>query len=61
MSRKQIEKIATVLPHVLKNASSYLKDNFDKIGQETLSNATGTVGVLVRFLLKIALMLILRI
>ena len=49
MSRKQIEKIATVLPHVLKNASSYLKDNFDKTGQDTLSNATGTVGVLVRF------------
>lgn len=49
MSKKQIEKIATVLPHALKNASSYFKDNFDKVGQETLSNATGTVGVLIRF------------
>jgi len=49
MSKKQIEKIATVLPHALKNASSYLKDNFDKVGQETLSNATGTVSVLIRF------------
>ena len=49
MSKKQIEKIATVLPHALKNASSYVKDNFDNVGQETLSNATGTVGVLIRF------------
>jgi len=49
MSKKQIEKIATVLPHALKNASSYVKDNFDKVGQETLSNATGSVGVLIRF------------
>ncbi|HIP51361.1 MAG TPA: NACHT domain-containing protein [Campylobacterales bacterium] len=48
MSKKQIEKIATVLPHILKNASSYLKNNFDEKGQETLSNATGTVGVFVR-------------
>lgn len=49
MSKKQIEKIATVLPHALKNASSYVKDNFDKVGQETLLNTTGTVGVLIRF------------
>ena len=49
MSKKQIEKIATVLPHVLKNASAYIKNNFEEKGQETLSNATGTVGVLIRF------------
>jgi len=40
MSKKQIEKIATVLPHALKNASSYVKDNFDKVGQETFYNVT---------------------
>ncbi len=49
MKKKTIENITKVLPFALKNATGYFKDNFDKSGQDLLGNATGTVGILVRF------------
>jgi len=48
MSKKTIEKIIKILPETLKNINGYMKDNFDKSGQEALSNVTGTVGILVK-------------
>ncbi|MCH9739615.1 MAG: pentapeptide repeat-containing protein [Epsilonproteobacteria bacterium] len=48
MKKTTAEKIAKVLPNTLKNTAGYLKSNFDKSGQETLTNATGTVAVLVK-------------
>jgi len=48
MTKTTAEKIAKVLPDTLKNATGYLKSNFDKSGQETLTNATGTVSILVK-------------
>ncbi len=48
MSKKLITSITSALPNVLKNAVGYVKDNFDDAGQEALSNANGTVGVLIK-------------
>lgn len=42
MQKVTAEKIAKVLPDTLKNAAGYFKSNFDKSGQETLTNATGS-------------------
>ena len=49
MKKKTIEKITNNLPTIIKNVTSYLKDNFDKSAQDTLSNATGTLGILIKF------------
>lgn len=47
--RKDIaKKIVDVLPDSLKNIASYLKNNFDKSGQDALDNATGTIGILIK-------------
>ena len=48
MNKATIEKIIKILPVTLKNISGYLKDNFDKSGQDTLSNATGTIGIVIK-------------
>lgn len=48
MKKATAEKIVKVLPDTLKNAAGYFKSNFDKSGQETLTNATGSVAVLVK-------------
>ena len=48
MSKKLIKNIVSALPNALKNAVNYVKDNFDESGQEALSNANGTVGVLIK-------------
>ena len=49
VKKKTIENIAKNLPFALKNATGYFKDNFEKSGQDMLTNSTGTVSVLVRF------------
>lgn len=48
MRKDVAKKIVDVLPDSLKNIASYLKNNFDKSGQDTLDNATGTVGILIK-------------
>lgn len=49
MKKETAQKVITVLPKSLKNISGYFKDNFDKSGQDILSNATGTVGIFIQF------------
>lgn len=48
MSKKTIDKIIKVLPESLKNITGYIKDNFDKSGQDALSSASGTAGILIK-------------
>jgi len=48
MSRKISDNIAKALPSFLKNATQYLKNNFDENGAEILENANGTTGVLIK-------------
>lgn len=48
MRKDVAKKIVDVLPDSIKNIASYLKNNFDKSGQDTLDNATGTVGILIK-------------
>lgn len=48
MRKDVTKKIVDVLPDSLKNIASYLKNNFDKSGQDTLDNATGTIGILIK-------------
>ncbi|AHJ12575.1 NACHT domain-containing protein [Sulfurospirillum multivorans] len=48
MRKDVAKKIVEVLPDSLKNIASYLKNNFDKSGQDTLDNATGTIGILIK-------------
>lgn len=48
MRKDVAKKIVDVLPDSLKNIASYLKNNFDKSGQDTLDNATGTIDILIK-------------
>lgn len=48
MKKITLERISSALPSSLKNIASYIKDNFDKSGQDTLSSSTGTIGVLIK-------------
>ena len=48
MNKETIEKIIKILPVTLKNISGYIKDNFEKSGQDALSNVTGSVGILIK-------------
>lgn len=48
MNKKTIERIISAVPLSLKNMVGYIKDNFDDSGQEALTNATGTVGIIVK-------------
>ena len=49
MKKKTVENIAKTLPSALKNVTGYFKDNFDKSGQDILGDATGTVGIFIKF------------
>jgi len=48
MKKDIAKKIVEVLPDSLKNLAGYLKTNFEKSGQDTLDNATGTIGILIK-------------
>lgn len=48
MRKEVAKKIVDVLPDSLKTLAGYLKNNFDKSGQDTLDNATGTIGILIK-------------
>jgi len=48
MKRKTIDTITKALPHFFRNASDYLKSNFDENGQKILENTSGTAGVIIR-------------
>lgn len=48
MNKKMIEKMVNVLPESLKNFTGYIKDNFENNAQDTLSNSTGTIGILIK-------------
>jgi len=49
MKKKSIQGIVDIIPDVLKNAAGWLKSNFDENGQEILGNASGSVGLVVKF------------
>lgn len=49
MKKTTVENIAKILPSTLKNVTGYFKNNFEKSGQDTLSNVTGTVGIFIKF------------
>jgi hypothetical protein len=48
MKQKNVEKIVNNFPSIIKNIIGYLKNNFDKSAQDTLSNATGTLGIFIK-------------
>lgn len=48
MRKEVAKKIIDILPDSIKNIASYLKNNFDKTGEGTLDNATGTIGILIK-------------
>lgn len=48
MKKEIIKKIVSTVPDSLKNMLGYIKDNFDESGQEALSNASGTIGIVVK-------------
>ncbi|MDA3946685.1 MAG: hypothetical protein PF439_08405, partial [Helicobacteraceae bacterium] len=48
MKKTMIERIVNTVPQSLKNMVGYIKDNFDDSGQEALSNASGTIGIVVK-------------
>ncbi|MBP1680475.1 MAG: hypothetical protein H6Q35_814 [Proteobacteria bacterium] len=48
MKKEKIQDILKVMPDILKNVGNYVKDSFDKNGQEALDNANGVVGILIK-------------
>lgn len=48
MNKKMIDKMVNILPESLKNFTGYVKDNFENNAQDTLSNSTGTIGILIK-------------
>ncbi len=48
MAKKSIENIVKVLPQTLKVMTGYIKGNFDKAGEDALSGASGTAGIIIK-------------
>ncbi|WP_151947054.1 pentapeptide repeat-containing protein [Aliarcobacter butzleri] len=48
MNKKSIEKMVNIVPDSLKNVLGFIKVNFDENAQDTLSNSTGTIGILIK-------------
>lgn len=49
MNKSTAQRIIEIIPDVLKTTASWIKKHFDKDGQEILNNATGTIGLVVKF------------
>ena len=48
MNKKSIEKMVSIVPDSLKNVLGFVKSNFDENAQDTLTNSTGTIGILIK-------------
>jgi uncharacterized protein YjbI with pentapeptide repeats len=48
--KKHLESIAKFIPAIFKNATDYLKQNFDENGQKIFESAGGTAGIVIGFL-----------
>ena len=49
MKKKSTQRIVDLIPDVLTNTAEWLKSNFDKNGHEILGNASGTIGLVIKF------------
>ncbi|MDF1883962.1 NACHT domain-containing protein [Sulfurimonas sp. SAG-AH-194-C21] len=52
MKQSRVQDIVKVMPSILKNFTGYIKDSFDKNGQETIDDANGVVGILIKLFAK---------
>lgn len=48
MKKEKIQNIVNTMPDILKTFGGFLKNSFDKNGQEALDDANGVIGVLVK-------------
>ena len=49
MKKKSTQRIVDLIPDALTNTAEWLKNNFDENGQEILGNASGTIGLVIKF------------
>ncbi len=52
MKQAKVQDIVKVMPNILKSFSGYIKDTFDKNGQEALDDANGVIGILIKLFAK---------
>ena len=52
MKKENIQQIAKVMPNILKQFANFVKDSFDKNGQETIDDANGVAGILIKLFAK---------
>ncbi|PJE39863.1 MAG: hypothetical protein CUR32_11415 [Flavobacterium sp.] len=52
MNKNTFETTVKLIPDFIKNAAGYLKDNFDKNGQDLIENTNGTAALLIKLFAK---------
>lgn len=52
MKKARAQDIVKVMPNILKNFGGYVKDSFDKNGQDAVDDANGIVGILIKLFAK---------
>ncbi len=52
MKKEKLQNIANVMPNILKQFGNFVKDSFDKNGQESIDDANGVAGILIKLFAK---------
>lgn len=52
MEKEVVQNFVKTMPNILKTFGGFIKESFDKNGQETLDNANGVIGILINLFAK---------
>jgi hypothetical protein len=52
MKKARVQDIVKVIPNILKSFGGYIKDSFDKKGQDVVDDANGVAGILIKLFAK---------